>query len=251
MQLNKNTLQTDFTKFSSEWINTSEYNEHIYNYFEQQVSKTEALSTHNDVVAKYQLGYGEKAFRYLWALVFSQIPSNGKFLEIGVYKGSVLALSQLVSKELDLNIQTFGLTPLNNTGDKYSTYPLDNYEYAIAYLYNQLKLDISNTQFIQGLSTDTVIKQVAKEQGPYNVIYIDGGHDYDTVISDINLSDEMLVPGGLLVMDDASSNLNFKPTHGFTGHADVARAIKDRLDEDNRYKHLFACGHNRVWIKNK
>ena len=215
------------------------------------MSKIEALYLHNDIVARHQLGYDEKAFRYLWALVFSQTPVDGKFLEIGVYKGSILALSQLISKELNLNIQTFGLAPLNNTGDKYSAYPLDNYEYAIAYLYNQLNLDMNNTQFIQGLSTEDVIKQVAKEQGPYDVIYIDGGHDYDTVISDINLCNEMLVDGGLLVMDDASSHLNFKSTHGFTGHADVAIAIADNLDGNSDYRHLFACGHNRVWIKNK
>jgi hypothetical protein len=250
MKLDKDILIKDFTRFSSEWIDTVEYNSSVYDYFEKQVDDHDSLLNHTEIVAKYRLGYGEKAFRYLWALVFSQMPKDGKFLEIGVFKGSILALSQLVSKELELEISTYGLTPLNNTGDKYSIYDIDNYEYAISFLYHNLGLNIDNTFIIEGLSTDENSKNSAKENGPYDVVYIDGGHDYETVISDIDLSTEILKPGGLLVMDDASSLLNLGPNHkGFPGHSDVGLAIRDHIDTKYTYKHLFACGHNRVWKK--
>ena len=97
MKLNKELLSRDFEKFSKEWVNTPEYNLYIYDYFDQQVDAYSLLTNHNDIVVKYKLGYGEKAFRYLWALVLSQVPKDGKFLEIGVFKGSILALSQLIS----------------------------------------------------------------------------------------------------------------------------------------------------------
>jgi predicted O-methyltransferase YrrM len=71
-------------------------------------------------------------------------------------------------------------------------------------------------------------------------------------VNDIDLCTEILKPGGLMVMDDAASLLNLGPNHkGFPGHADVGFAIRDHIDTKDIYKHLFACGHNRVWIKNK
>ena len=103
---------------------------------------------------------------------------------------------------------------------------------------------------MHGLSTDESVKHLAKEHGLYDIVYIDGGHDYETVINDIELTNKILKKDGLLIMDDASSFLEFNHNHeGFTGHKDVAQAIKDKIDLDNTYVHLFACGHNRVWRK--
>lgn len=243
-------INNDFNKYSSEWIDAENYNEFIYNTFENETNNYDLLQKHVDIVSRYGLGYGEKAFRYLWLLIISQLPKNAKFLEIGVFKGSILALSQMISNSLNLNLISFGLTPLNNTGDKYSTYNKDDYEKAIAFLYEKLNLNMNNTKIIKGLSTDEKIKEKVLNEGPYDMIYIDGGHDYETVINDIELSDKILKINGFLIMDDASSFLNFKSNHkGFKGHQEVGLAIKDKIDKNLNYKHLFACGHNRVWIK--
>jgi predicted O-methyltransferase YrrM len=118
------------------------------------------------------------------------------------------------------------------------------------FLYQELGLSLDNTRIIPGLSTDNKCKESAIKHGPYDLVYIDGGHDYETVVNDIELSDKILKTNGLLVMDDASSLLNFKFDHkGFKGHQEVGLAIKDKLDNNPQYKHLFACGHNRVWKK--
>lgn len=252
MKLSKDKLQQDFVKFSKEWVDTIEYNSFVYDYCGEQTNSYESLSKHADIIGKYKLGYGEKPFMYLWSMVFSQMHDQGKFLEIGVFKGSILALSQLVTREIGIDMNTFGLTPLNNTGDKYSNYDTDNYEYAISLFHHLLDLDTDKTSIIQGLSTDNDTKQSARDNGPYGILYIDGGHDYDTVINDIDLCTEILKPGGILVMDDASSLLNLSSDHkGFKGHPEVGLAIRDHIDTKDTYKHLFACGHNRVWIKNK
>lgn len=251
-KLRRDLIDSDFERFSKDWENTSNYNDYLYGYCHREVDNFDYLVKHCDVVTKYNLGYGEKAFRYFWLMVLSQISKKGKFLEIGVFKGSTLSLSQIISKELGLGITSYGLTPLDTTGDKYSTYNASNFEDDIAFLYHSLGLDTKSTIIIPGLSTDPQVKELAKQQGPYDLVYIDGGHDYDTVISDIALSDEILPVGGLLVMDDASSRLNFGDKHpGFLGHSDVGLAIKDVLDSNEKYTHLFACGHNRVWLKNK
>ena len=243
-------LNLDFNRFCEEWNDSQEYNTYIYNYFKEQVTLIPFLSHHFESVSENDLGYGEKAFRYLWLLVFNSIPNNSKFLEIGVYKGSILALSQLCSLNLKKNIKCFGVTPLTPIGDKYTVYPNENYDEKITFLYSLLGLDRNNTNIIKGISTDDNVKKEVIFNGPYDVIYIDGGHDYETVINDIELSDYVLKKNGLLIMDDSSTYLNFEPNfEGFKGHEDVSKAIIDKLDKKNNYKHLFACGHNRVWVK--
>jgi len=250
MEVVKENLHEDFEKFSSEWSNTEEYNTFIYDYFNKKSNSIQLLNNHFQIVTNYQLGYGERAFRYLWLIVFNQLPVNSKFLEIGVYKGSILALSQLCANNLQKSIECYGVTPLSPIGDKYSEYVNDDYDSSISFLYNQLDLNRNNTKIIKGLSTDKEIKHEIINKGPYDIVYIDGGHDYETVINDIELANNVLKIDGFLVMDDASSYLNFSSSHrGFKGHEDVARAINDNLDKRLNYKHLFACGHNRVWRK--
>jgi hypothetical protein len=250
LKLNKKKLEEDFTLFSNQYTNTFEYNSFIYDYFEEQVNKYKILSEHWNIVEKFNLGFGEKAFRYLWSLLFSQVPENGKFLEIGVYKGSILSLSQLISEELEINLGTWGLTPLKNLGDKYSIYDNSDFDRDISFLYENLSLNRNKTTIIDGLSTDTDAKNKTKNYGPFDIVYIDGGHDYDVVCNDIEFCTEILKKNGLMVMDDASIFLKIGSKHkGFLGHFDVGNAIRDKIDNNKVYEHLFACGHNRVWRK--
>ena len=59
------------------------------------------------------------------------MPSNFKFLEIGVYRGRVLSLIKLLSNLLNKNGQIWGITPLHDAGDKYSNYENIDYLNAI------------------------------------------------------------------------------------------------------------------------
>lgn len=118
-------------------------------------------------------------------------------------------------------------------------------------MYQILNLDISNTTIINGLSTDTNIKKYICEEKNFDIVYIDGSHNYDDVINDIELSNEILKNGEFLVMDDASFYLKMGKHIPFKGYEDVANAIKEKIDNNKNYKHLFACGHNRVWVKNQ
>jgi len=248
--MNSTALNLDFHRYCSLWTDTLLINDEIYNEFGAKVDAIDFLKQHHDVVTQYNLGFGEKAFRYLWLLLFAQVPEHARFLEIGVFKGSILALSQLCAKNLDKKIDAFGLTPLSTVGDKFSRYEDVDYLEQINLLYSLLSLDPRSTRIINGLSTSVEVKTLAASCGPFDIIYIDGGHDYPTVVNDIDFAKKSLKKGGFLVLDDASSFLQLSPTRGrFSGHADVGMAVKDHLDNDERYPHLFACGHNRVWKK--
>lgn len=252
MQLNANKLREDFEFFSRDWKDTIDHNQFVYDTFGKEFERYDLLVKHEKAISQYNLGYGEKPFFYLWPLIVSQLQGDSKFLEIGVYKGSILALTQACAKELGTTLTSYGLTPLANVGDKYSKYTNSDFSYDISFLFYQLGMDTENVVIIQGLSTDEQVKEATRQQGPFDVVYVDGGHDYDTVVNDIEFTNSILKPGGLVVMDDASYLLNLGSDHkGFPGHPEVAYAIRDDLDKRENYKHLFAVGHNRVWQKTK
>jgi hypothetical protein len=145
----------------------------------------------------------------------------------------------------------FGVSPLDDIGDKYSQYPKVDYLSSMQNLYQTLDISLDKIKIIKGLSTEERIKFYLKTCPKFDIIYIDGGHDYQTVCSDLELCNSILNINGFLVMDDASLLLQIATIPGrFKGHLDVALAINFNLENNNQYKHLFACGHNRVWQKN-
>ena len=243
-------LTNIFINTCETWVDKQNINEKIFNDFSSYVDRTEPLRKHEINIHMNNLGYGEKCFWFLWHLLVNEMPKNFKFLEIGVYKGSILSLIQLCSNILDKNPEIIGLTPLSTNGDKYlSSYEDVDYLNCIGQSFFINELDILNTTIINGLSTDERVKSEIKTCDLFDIVYIDGCHDYEVVMQDIEFVDSILKDGAFMVMDDASSHLNFdKSLNRFNGHEDVAKAIDDSSIL-NDYEHLFACGHNRVWRK--
>lgn len=193
-------------------------------------------------------GFGEDAFCWNWQLLISAMPASFKFLEIGVYKGRTLGVVHLLAAAEKKPCEIFGISPLTNMGDKYSKYGDEDYSYSLLLNLNKMGASVDNINIVKGLSTDTAALSEALSTGPYDIIYIDGCHDYEVVCADIDNYLPMLKPGGYLVMDDASLLLT-APYGRFLGHADVCRAIKEKIDGRLDMTHLFAVGHNRVWLK--
>jgi len=250
--MNIEELKSDFAYWCQTWKDDPGLNDSIYESFEKKVWETPHLVDHLNVIQSNKMGlmgFGEIPFRYLWLLLVNELPQNFKFLEIGIYKGSILALVNLCAKNLEKGCRIYGISPLDGHGDRYDTYDAADYMACIIYIHEILGLGMSNTKILKGLPTDSSIKDSILREGKFDMVYIDGSHNYEDVVSDIELSTELLSSGGFLVMDDASLNLHLGSRARFHGHADVARAVKDRLDSNQSYDHLFACGHNRVWRK--
>lgn len=226
---------------------TNQINKHeiIYKEFEKNVNEKNVplYKSFNDAE-----GFGELAFCWNWELLVKVVPDNFTFLEIGVYKGRVLGIVQILANQQQKTCKIYGVTPLLNVGDKYSVYENTNYSYALVQNLAKMNVDIENIEIIKGLSTDASVIASASELGQYDIIYIDGSHDYDVLCQDIYNYVPMLKVGGYLVMDDASLLLE-NPFGRFLGHQDVCRAIKTNIDGRLDLQHLFAIGHNRVWQK--
>jgi len=225
----------------------------IWNTFKTMVNEYPELKNHRDWVVQNDFGYGNRAFHWMWNLICKELPMGFKFLEIGVFKGQVISLMSLLNKHHKKDGMVYGITPLTNAGDKYSKHPEVDYEDHIQRIYQNFGLDASDLGIIQGLSNDPDIIETAQDIGPFDVVFVDGCHDYDVVVSDIINYGEMVKPGGLMVIDDVSNYLNIPDgliRMDWRGLEDVSNAARDTIEKDANFNELFAVGHNRIWKKN-
>jgi hypothetical protein len=224
----------------------------IYQNFLTQFNNDNLLVRHRNYIKKNNLGYGEDPFHVIWREIVKSQHANFKFLEIGVYKGQVLSLVKLLSENYNKNVKLLGVSPLDNVGDKYSVYDKIDYKETILKLFEHFELSIDfNSDFIEGQSTDEDVKNRIKEKGLFDVVYIDGCHDYDCVVSDIKLIHELTKIGSILVMDDSSCFKDIKRYGAHKGHYDVCKAINDMIESNDIFEEIICVGHNRVFKKIK
>jgi SAM-dependent methyltransferase len=236
----------EVVQFYKNPANAEKRHEIIYHEFESNVRVKQPKLAEAFAATE---GFGELPFCWNWLLAVQAAPRTFSFLEIGVYKGRVLAMIQLLAEAMGKLPLIVGVSPLSDTGDKYSSYEKVDYVEAIRESFRRTHgANPANTQVVKGFSQDAETVKNAAAFGPFDILFIDGCHDYDIVCKDIENYLPHLKPGGLLVMDDASLLID-RPYGLFHGHPDVARAIHDKLDGRTDIQHLYAVGHNRVWKK--
>jgi hypothetical protein len=240
-------LTFELQSLADSWRNDNDYNNQLHSGFTDRVNGYPLLKAHRDWVEKNQFGFGDRAFHHVWMMLVEQMPSDFAFLEIGVFKGQVLSLVAVLAQALEKNAFCMGVTTLQNTPDERCKYPAGNYELWIRQIHEQFK--VAMPFLFVGKSTDEkVVGQVKLHR--YNMVYVDGGHDYKDVVADIQNYAPCVKVGGFLVMDDCSIN-RWNIGSCWPGLEDVSRAVKDHLDNDDRFKFLFACGHLNVFWRVK
>jgi hypothetical protein len=225
----------------------------IYELFLNEYNNDLTLINHRTYIEDNNLGYGEKPFHVIWREIVNSQPKKFKFLEIGVYKGQVLSLVKLLSDLKNKECEFYGVTPLSNVGDKYSkNYDTVDYVLIIESLFKKFNLEFNlNTNIINGSSVEEGIKNKVKQLGIFDVVYIDGCHDYDCVVSDILLMKEITKNGSYIIMDDASCYKPINRIGAHLGHHDVCNAVRDHIENDNCFEEVICVGHNRVFKKIK
>ena len=200
-------------------------------------------------IVENKFGYLDNEHSVMWDKLVHNLSNNFKFIEIGVYKGQVMTLIAMFCKKYNLTGQIYGVSPLNGAGDKYTVYDDSNYLECIKTLHSKFNVPFNEDQIIRGLSTDDDIKNKVKSLGKFNIVYVDGGHDYETVVSDINLAKEICDKNGYIVMDDSSNFLTFDGLDIFKGHPEVSSATTDHLMTDVNFIEKSCVGHNRIFQK--
>lgn len=233
-----------------QYADTPEAHYRMYSEFTKLVNADSDLSTHRLWVEANGHGYGEPAFHWLWKLLFNEMPAGGKFLEIGVFKGQTISLMSQLAKRAKKNIKVYGVTPLARDGDKYALHPDEDYLACIRRIYS--RFDLPSPTLIALASFDPRAQKLAAEHGPYDVVYIDGCHDYEVVLDDIIEYGKLVKDGGYLVLDDAATYLdlpeNLMPTN-FKGLEDVSNAVRDTLETNKTWAHAMSVGHLRLFRK--
>lgn len=225
----------------------------VYEMLLNEFYNDSILLNHRTHIETNNLGYGEKPFHVIWREIIKLQPQNFKFLEIGVYKGQVLSLVKHLSDLSDKNCEFYGVTPLSNAGDKYSKkYDNVDYKKVIDGLFKHFNLEFDvDTNIINGSSIDESIKKQIRSLGVFDIVYIDGCHNYDCVVSDILLMKEITRVNSYLIMDDASCYKPIKRIGAHLGHSDVCDAIRDYIETDECFEEVICVGHNRVFKKIK
>lgn len=190
-------------------------------------------------------GFGEDAFHAMWYFIFKEFqPKN--ILEVGVYRGQTLSLFSLLAKNLKIEINIHGISPFTSAGDNVSIYS-DEPDYYQDVILNFKHFHLPLPVLHKGFSTDNAMQEVFNSK-QWDLIYIDGNHDYEVAKYDFAISAKKIKKGGLIVMDDASLYTDFKPpfyaTAGHPGPSKVANEIDPGLFEE-----ILSVGHNRVFKK--
>lgn len=219
----------------------------VYSIFESEYYSDDLLVHHRTHIEANRLGYGEKAFHTLWRELVKLQKPKFKFLEIGVYKGQVLSLVKLLANAYNKNVSILGVTPLSPAGDKYSKYDDADYGRIIEDLFLTFNLDFDPaSDLLIGSSIDESIKERLREIGPFDLVYIDGCHDYEYVVSDIKIMKHITAKDSIVVFDDSACFTELSNDR-FKGHLDVCRAVKEMIESDPNFQEIICVGHNRAF----
>jgi hypothetical protein len=94
-----------------------------------------------------------------------------------------------------------------------------------------------NVEVIEGNSRQTVptyLSSNSHKNGTYDVVHIDGGHDYDTALNDIGHTMDFVAIGGLMVIDDTNIDYIDRMVDGVIK---MGSFVEEKKLETYRYKH--------------
>jgi hypothetical protein len=259
-----------YSELVRQYQNTAEGNDAVFERLTTALQHDALLLNHRRYVQKHELGFGDDAFHLLWkALILEAHAQFGalEMMEIGVFKGQVISLMQLLTRQHHIPAQIHAVSPLEGqpevsrhwlhkalyhlwppyreriiNGDFYG---MEDYPSIISKLFQSFDLDFSTIQMHRGYSTDpNILKSVQGLQ--LHLLYVDGDHTYQGACADIRNYVPLVVPGGWVVMDDAGADL--PGTAFWKGHPSVSRAC--RLLPDMGFTNVLNVGHNRVFQRN-
>ena len=224
--------------------NPTEFYERCFHYFYTRLPKP--LREHRVYFENCRRGFGEKSFHVMWFLLFREF-SPESFLEIGVFRGQTLSLAALIARHFKLDCFIQGVSPFSTAGGSAYTYRGD-VDYYDDTLKNFAHFSLPAPALLKAFSTDAAAGQLVASRA-WSCIYIDGNHDYAVARQDWDLCAGNVSPGGLIVLDDASLETDYRPpafaSAGFAGPSRLATEISRPP-----FTEILRVGPNRVFQKN-
>ena len=183
------------------------------------------IREHRSYFGSSRRGYGEDAFHGAWWLLFRDLRPQ-LALEIGVFRGQSISLWTMCARELSFACAVHGISPLEAVNDAFSSHP-EGIDYESDIRDSFERFGLRQPVLVRALSTDPEAVAHMRSHS-WDLIYVDGSHDYAAVKSDLRLASETVRPGGLVVADDAALFLGRPLFHGaFMGIEDPSRAVAE------------------------
>lgn len=224
------------------WADNPATHKLIHERFIEKTNSDPKLKELRDYVESKIWGFGERSFYHLFKLLADTKNYDMKFLEIGVFRGQTLALMRILKPKAKI----FGITPFSTRNDGITEHWPSDYRADVKKIHYDFKLE--QPKIIEGLSTTLdVVNEASRTQ--WDMIYIDGGHDYETAKSDVYTYSSFLKLGGYLIIDDCANKYNL-PEGMFKGIETVSRAV-DELLPNEYYKEICSVVHIRVFQRIK
>ncbi|MHA8080642.1 class I SAM-dependent methyltransferase [Aquirufa regiilacus] len=203
------------------------------------------IKAHRSYFSLESRGFGEDALHAMWWILFREFKPK-TCLEIGVYRGQVISLWALLAKINNQDINISGISPFSSAGDGVSEY-LQSLDYQQDVKKNYAKYSDLTPKLFQGFSNDDAsIKFIESET--WDLIYIDGSHDYEVALSDYEVCKKVLPVGGLLILDDSSLYTDYNPQKfAFAGHPGPSKIVLENAMKEMDF--IIGVGHNNVFRK--
>ena len=216
---------------------------YFYYYYNYRLPKV--VKEHREYIERSEKGFGESAFHAMWwKLLLEFKPEN--LLEIGVYRGQVVSLWTLIGKLVHRKTNVYGISPFTSFGDSVSEY-MKNLDYYQDVQSTFDELNLEKPTFVREFSNAEVAVDLVKSK-TWDMIYIDGGHDYKDVLFDYKLCLENLNIGGIIILDDASLHTDYKPeSFSFAGHYGPSKVAREFADKEMNF--IGAVGHINIYMK--
>jgi len=215
--------------------------------YTEKVNADKELKAYRDWIEANAFGFGERCFLWMWNDIVAKIPDEFTFMEIGVFRGQILALVSKLAERHGKKVRRIGITPLDTSDGHWES----DYEADIIRLHDVFNIK-DDYELIRLDSTNPNAIKLAS-QNPPDVLYIDGGHTYEVVKSDLTHYLPILKVGGTLVIDDCNNAIPM-PWGYFQGIQSVSIAVDEVLPREGSteyWKHELNLVHNRVLTKLK
>ena len=215
--------------------------------YTDKVNADKELKAYRDFIEQNAFGFGERCFLWMWNEIIAKMPNEFTFMEIGVFRGQILAIVSLLAERHGKKVRRIGITPLDTSDGHWES----DYEADIIRLHDVFNIK-DDYELIRLDSTNPNAIKLAS-QNPPDVLYIDGGHTYEVVKSDLTHYLPILKVGGTLVIDDCNNAIPM-PWGYFQGIQSVSIAVDEVLPREGSteyWKHEFNLVHNRVLTKLK
>ena len=173
----------------------------------------------------------------------SQRGDEIKVLEIGVLFGVSAAIMHTALTPFYKKVQLVLLDPFDGYYGSDHLDPLTGQKVSRAAVERNLTraaIRTDDVKILEGFSTDDAIMQAARDEGPYDVIVIDGDHSYDGVKADFERYAEMVAPGGVLIVDD----------YGSDDWPDVTKYVDKVVKSDNRFEQVGTLSRTAIFKRN-